>query len=229
MKKIEVTAPISIDNLKEYFIDNEIFFVIDYKNSSLKENKLLTYLSNLDVPCDLNIEENDLYDLMVHYLNSSLLLNLEILEKKTIEILSQYKFEIKNFSELNENFIENNSFILAKWISLIESLTIYNMHTIKSDECKEFVNLFPKIKEDDFKGINFVSLLKHKEFFDLIVPVDPRNLIFYEEYFNNNCFKGKSLFEYWSSEKNPLFLLAFGLTQELIKIDENGISEIVKS
>jgi hypothetical protein len=229
MKKIEVTAPISIDNLKEYFIDNEIFFVIDYKNSSLKENKLLTYLSNLDIPCDLNIEENDLYDLMVHYLNSPMLLNLETLEKKTIEILSQYKFEMENFSELNEKFIENNSFILAKWISLIESLTIYNMHTIKSDECKEFVNSFPKIKEDDFKGINFISLLKHKEFFDLIVPVDPRNLIFYEEYFNNNCFKGKSLFEYWSSEKNPLFLLTFGLTQGLIKIDENGISEIVKS
>jgi hypothetical protein len=229
MKKIETTAPISIENLKKYFIDNEIFYIIDYKNSTLKGSKLLTYLSNLDIPCDLKVEENDIYDLMVDYFNSPMLLNLKVLEEKAIEILIQYKYETENYSEKNETFIENNQYILAKWISLIESLTVYNMHTFKNKESQNLVKLFPIIENDDLKGINFVSLLKYKNFYDLINTIDEKNLFFFKHYFEENCFKGKPLFDYWSNNQNSLFLLTFGLSQGLIKFNEHGIPELIES
>jgi hypothetical protein len=53
--------------------------------------------------------------------------------------------------------------------------------------------------------------------------------LYYKEYFENNVFKGKNLFEFWSNEKNILFLLTFGMMENIIKVDENGISEIVES
>ena len=42
MNFIKTTAPISIDNLKKYFVDKDTFFLIDYKNSALNGSKLLT-------------------------------------------------------------------------------------------------------------------------------------------------------------------------------------------
>jgi hypothetical protein len=50
MKIIETTAPVKIEELKKYFADKDTFYLIDYANSDLKGTKLLTYLSNLDIP-----------------------------------------------------------------------------------------------------------------------------------------------------------------------------------
>ena len=46
MNTIETIIPISMDNLKKYFVDKETFYSIDYENSELKGKKMLTYLSN---------------------------------------------------------------------------------------------------------------------------------------------------------------------------------------
>ena len=230
MKIIEATAPISIEKLKEYFVDNTTFFIIDYENSTLRGNKLLTYLSNLEIPCDIKFSsDDDLYEMLKEYFNSQMLLNIDSLEKKALEVLLQYKYEQDVSDEKNERFIEENTYIIAKWISLIESLTIYNMFIIKKSEVQDFVKSFPRIENDDLRGINFVSLLKHELFYSLITKIDPRNLLYYSEYFENNVFKGKNLFSYWANEKNPLFLLTFGVMENIIKLDENGISEIIES
>jgi hypothetical protein len=230
MKIIETTTPISIENLKEYFADNDVCFLIDYENSTLRGNKLLTYLSNLEIPCDIKFSnDDDLYELMLEYFNSQMLLNIDSLEKKALEILLQCKYEPEIVNERNEKFIEENIQIISKWISLIESLTVYNMFIIKKEETQDFVKIFPVVENDDLRGINFVSLLKHEIFYDLITTIDPKNLLYYKEYFENNVFKGKNLFEFWSNEKNILFLLTFGMMENIIKVDENGISEIVES
>ena len=68
---IETKAPIAIDDLKKHFTDKDVSFLIDYKTSDLKGEKLLTYLSNLDLTCDL---KNADYDLLKDYFHSSSLL-----------------------------------------------------------------------------------------------------------------------------------------------------------
>ena len=50
---IETKAPIAIDELKKYFTDKDVSYLIDYEKSDLKGKKLLTYLSNLDIPADI--------------------------------------------------------------------------------------------------------------------------------------------------------------------------------
>jgi hypothetical protein len=87
MNIIETIAPISIENLKKHFTDKEVFYLIDYKNSELKGKKLLTYLSNLDLPAD--IKEPDL-ELVKEYLHSVTLVNIESLENIIIDILCMF-------------------------------------------------------------------------------------------------------------------------------------------
>jgi hypothetical protein len=71
---IETKAPIPIEELKKHFTDKEVSYLLDYKTCELKGEKLLTYLSNLDLPCDLkNID----YDLMKDYFHSTSIVNVK--------------------------------------------------------------------------------------------------------------------------------------------------------
>ena len=53
-----VKAPLEIGDLQLYFENKDIKFLIDYEGSTLKGEELLVYLSNLELPCDLKIDDD---------------------------------------------------------------------------------------------------------------------------------------------------------------------------
>jgi len=220
MNIIETAAPISIDNLKHYFVDKTTFYVINYKDSSLKGAKLLTYLSNLDVPCDISFKDcplSDYHDILKDYLHSSMIVNVSSLENGVINIIHQ----IKGLIPISDKqFIEENKEILNNWILKLDSLTVYNMYIIKDNPFQEFINGFQVDETKEMVGINFISLLKHKELYSFYRNIVKDNLKFYPHYFNEYIFKGKNLFSYWANENNPLFLLTYGIAEGLVKNNE---------
>jgi hypothetical protein len=207
MNIIETIAPISIENLKKHFTDKEVFYLIDYKNSELKGKKLLTYLSNLDLPAD--IKEPDL-ELVKEYLHSVTLVNIESLENIIIDILLEYKNILK--TENYKNFINENTDIISKWSDKLDSLSIFNMYIINSEEFKDYAKTFPTDDTNSLEGVNFVSLLKQERFYLFYNKLNS-NIKFYTRYFEDYMFRGKNLFEFWSTPKNPMFLLTWGITQ----------------
>jgi hypothetical protein len=207
MNIIETIAPISIENLKKHFTDKEVFYLIDYKNSELKGKKLLTYLSNLDLPAD--IKEPDL-ELVKEYLHSVTLVNIESLENIIIDILLEYKNILK--TENYKNFINENGDIISKWSDKLDSLSIFNMYIVNSDEFKDYAKTFPADDTNSLEGVNFVSLLKQERFYLFFNKLN-NNIRFYTRYFDDYMFRGKNLFEFWSTPKNPMFLLTWGITQ----------------
>ena len=74
---IESIVPIELKNLKKYFEDKTETYLLDYKNSTLKGAQFLTYLSNLDIPCDIKNMDDELVS---EYLNSQMLVNIPTLE-----------------------------------------------------------------------------------------------------------------------------------------------------
>src|SRR6056300_539457 len=103
---IETKAPIDIDDLKKHFTDKNVSYLIDYKKCELKGEKLLTYLSNLDLPCDL---KNADYDLLKDYFHTSSLIKCNALEDMTIDVLHQYKNVDKNiYNGPASKFISQN-------------------------------------------------------------------------------------------------------------------------
>ena len=208
---IKTIAPISIDDLKKYFADKDTKYIIDYSTSKLQGIKLLTYLSNLDIPCDIEIDNtsDEFFELLKDYLNCPFIVNVDMLEKATILLLFTYKGIIQDntFSK----FISENSKIVNDWITILDSCTIYNMSILDCEEFNEFVKSHPVAEEENTQGINFVSLLKHEVFYDFYEIIDQRKLKYYPKYFKEYMFKGKNLFNYWAIIDNPLFLLTHGI------------------
>ena len=186
---IETKAPIDIDDLKKHFTDKDVSFLIDYKASDLKGEKLLTYLSNLDLPCDL---KNADHDLLKDYFYTSSLVKCPALEEMTIEVLHQYKnVDVNNY----------------------DSLSLYNMYIVEDDKFKEYVETHPKDDTNDLEGVNFVSILHNTRFFEYYDKVEDKNLTFYTKYFKEYMFRGKNLFEYWANPNNPLFLITWDIAR----------------
>jgi hypothetical protein len=228
MNILNVSAPIAIEDLKKYFTDKTTFYNIDYAESKLRGSKLITYLSNLDLPVniELNVSDEEKYQLIKDYMNSPMLVNIESLEFAVMSVIE----EAKGLCEYgHKQFIQQNEELISKWISKLDSLTIYNMFIINSEEIKQFADSFPLDDTKDITGVNFISLLKHPEFYSLYRKIDQSKLKFYKNYFNEYMFKGKNMYSFWATPNNPLFLLTFGIgsgevtSEEYIKAKKQSI------
>jgi len=178
---IETKAPIAIDDLKKHFTDKDVSFLIDYKASDLKGEKLLTYLSNLDLPCDL---KNADYDLLKDYFYTSSLVKCPALEEMTIEVLHQYKnVDDNSYNAPASKFVSENLEIVEKWVKKLDSLSLYNMYIVEDDKLKEYAESHPKDDTNDLEGVNFVSILHNTRFFEYYGKVEDKNLKFYTKYF----------------------------------------------
>jgi len=229
MNIIKTAAPIAIEDLKKYFTDKTTFYVINYADSKLKGSKLITYLSNLDLPVDIDLTNStteDCYLLLKDYMNSPMLVNIHSLEYFVMSVLR----EAKGLSDVapHKHFIEEHKDLITIWINKLDSLTLFNMYIINSDETKKFAESFPKNDTDDITGVNFISLLKHEDFYTLYNKVDKSSLKFYTKYFNEYMFKGKNLYSFWANKNNPMFLLTFAIgnglnSQDYIKAKQETI------
>lgn len=215
MNIIETTAPIGIDELKKYFANKETAFIIDYANSELKGQKLLTYISNLDLPIDVvNFDHEFIKD----YFESSSIVSIPSLENEAILILFEYKGILDQLEY--GDFIKENEEILLYWKNRLDSLSLFNLHTIESDELGEYVKSFPSDQTADLKGVNFISLLKHETFYEWFKIINEDELVFYTRYFDDYMFKGSNLYSYWANENNPMFLLTWGIASGEVNEDE---------
>jgi len=219
MNIVITAAPISIENLKKFFTDKSTFYVINYKDSALKGAKLLTYLSNLDIPCDIDFTgtaDEEFSAMISEYLKAKVLVNIRSLETITMHLM----FQRKGLTKLIDvDLVENNLDILASWNNKIDSLIVYNMSTVKG----VFENTVAEYPVDDareLEGINFVSLLKNPDLYQTYDLIDNRTLKNYTSYFNDYMFKGRNMYSFWANENNPVFLLTYGIANGLCTRDQ---------
>lgn len=238
MQVIETIAPISLDHLKIYFTDKNTLFKINYAESELKEEKLFVYLSNLELPCDLVFSsDEEVMSAVKSYLHFSHILSVPILENLVISLILQFK-GISEDKIWPEEFLNENSDILTSWVKKLDSLTLYNIYVIESDDLKEYVKSFKEDATASTEGINFVSLLKNPNFYTCYNIIDKNNLTYYSTYFEEYMFKGSNLYSYWANENNPMFMLTWSIASgeldsktyfESIKNDEQELVSSVSS
>jgi hypothetical protein len=226
MNIVETIAPIAIEDLKKYFVDKSTLYIIDYSKSQIKEQKLLTYLSNLEIPCDIDLSKLDaseMYELLKAYMETTVIVNLLSLELLIIDVLKEAKG--LNKKEVHKEFISANKELIDSWISKLDSLTLYNMYAINNDEFQAFAKQFPEDVDRSLNGINFISLLKNPHFYDFYKKIETDKLKFYTNYFNDYMFKGKNLYHYWANQNNPLFLLTYGIAEGLVSSEDYIIAK----
>lgn len=212
---IETTAPIDIVHLKEFFKDKTISFLIQYDASTLKGEKLLTYLSNLDIPCDIKFEtEEGMMECLEAYLNTTNILNCRTLEMMTLNMLC------------GGDAPEHLKKILDHWKDRLNALPNFNVYSIQSKQFENFADSLEQDDTDTLVGVNWISLLKNSEFNDYFEN-NETNSKFFTKYFNDYMFKGKNLYHYWANERNITFLLTLDFMNFISKKEELKNAESV--
>lgn len=212
---VETIAPIPLETLKQYFEDKNIFFLIDYDKSILKGERLLTYLGNLEIPCDIFLQnEENFKELYPCYLKHSQIVSIPLFEHITIDLLLEKRGLLPDY---HAEYLELYDEDLSRWEDILESLLLFNFYTIDSKEMKDFVTTnHPNNDTDSLEGINFVSLLKYEFFYDFYNAERDKLPIYYSKYFNEYMFKGNNLFHYWANDKNIYYLnLCVALSNEV--------------
>lgn len=222
MKIIHTTAPLSIDQIKLAFSGEPVKYIIDYKNSpKLQGQKLLTYLSNIKLDCDIEFEsfEDSLFlELFKTYIYSPTLVSIPSLERAATQML----LECKNLvpTRVFVDFVKENTEIVSQWLCRLDSLVLYNTYIVNDETFKAEATSYPEDATESTEGINWVSLLKNEYFFLYYQAINPANLRYHSSYWNKNLFKGQSLYGFWATPNNPMFLITWGILEQKINSKE---------
>ena len=216
-KVISCTVPIEINKLQEYFNDKEYRFEINYNNSSLQKKEFLTYLSNLEIPSDLispiqlsyEIKSSLLYEYMVFpaiTLISTLNLAVSsiIFRAKGYDLKDAYPNPY--FSEKEADlFIEQNNEVIQKWITFLDSCTIYAQKSIPElNEMDFLTGGIETIEDRNYIGHNIVNLFSLDFFFHNYYSKELGTLYYFKYQFDDRMFKGLDLNYYFFTKHNFL-------------------------
>jgi len=219
----EVNVPMQLSEIKDYLENENIKYIVNYKKSELKDAIFLTYLSNLDIPADINMEGTSYLDketLLVKYMTTrmnyyseSVLLNiasilLEYRNINTSNIISNTWFKPEERTE----FIKKNEEMLKKWESFLESSILFAYKsTMEESEVEAFKSDYKIIEDKDIVGSNIVYLYSIPTFFELFLSVGIKNeLNYYQAQFEEYMFKGQNFYHYFSTEDNFVLGLLLG-------------------
>lgn len=202
-RSIITTAPIPMDLLRLKFTE-DVHYIIDYTQSKFKGKVLLTYLTNLNLDCEITFPDaaSEL-EVFKEYLSLPSMVSAPQFETLAIHMLLDILCVPNCMKYDPTDFIKENSDTLARWITNVAMLPVYTFHC--HPNLKDQVNKYEEI-EDDLHGINFVNLIKHPDFPLLINEIPESVWCWNKTFFNDPCFAGKVLFDYYMDKNNPLFM-----------------------
>ena len=206
MSKIrQVTVPLAIESIKEFFQDKEIKFIVDYDNSKIKNQIFLTYVSNLDIPVDLkisdNFDEDVMFTLLDHYMTVKTITDIPYLNTLVEQIILRAAGNDSIgylTAEQADRYIETRPETIAMWLAFLNSIPLYMCYSFKELNDEDKVEGNSQIIDDDKAvGLNVVNLL-HSSFMIQFFSTDISNNepFWFRQQFESYMFKGKSLYEF---------------------------------
>lgn len=206
--------PLDDNQLLEFIDNQDKVYEIDFSKNTLDNQTALTYLSNLEMKCNVdfsNLSLEQKFDLIKTYMMFDSMVSIENLEKITLQIFNQYKGLIIEDSILDilskdeiSSFIKDNSDLLQKYDEVLSSIFFFNLMSFYNDEEKELMKkgCTKIIQNPRYIGINFVNLLKYPEFYAQFLLDKPKYIYYFKEYFEDYMFKGYNLFKFLQTENN---------------------------
>jgi hypothetical protein len=227
-----VEVPLPIETIKEYFVDKTIEFKVKYAESKLKGKIFLTYLSNLDVPCDVVLDgtdEEELLSLIKDYMEIKTISKLDTIKMAVAQIMlrasgveDEKLFENPVLSnELIDRFIVENEELVEKWLLFIDSTMLYLIYIFKElNEELKVEETFGVLDDPNFIGLNVVNLFSIEGFLELYFsPEREINIIYFKQQFEQYMFKGQSLFPYYCNENNYFIGLTMAMLDGKVPVD----------
>lgn len=142
-KVIHCKAPLTMEQLRMGIEDPEIFYVINYAESvGYEGRKLLVYLSNLAINCDIQFSDAVTYEqraeLMLEYMNLKSILRVPVLAVAAATLLTAlkgiddfYLSVVKPMFDKDEiiQFLTDNQILVNQWRIFMDSMVVFTMMT----------------------------------------------------------------------------------------------------
>lgn len=228
-----VVAPFPVDAIKEFFENKKLFFVVNYKDSKIKGNMFLTYLSNLDLPFEVdftNASIEERFEIIKNYMETKTIHQSDTLRLTVADILVTFRGNkdglnlhnpILNESE-KQDFIAANLELIKKWDLFISSTMVYMIKAFPDlNEILKVDTIYKVMDDINYIGLNVVNLFGIPSFSEIFFAekLNPE-LYYFKPQFEEYMFKGQSLYHYFACEENTLFLTLSALIRRDIPVEE---------
>ena len=216
-----VAAPLEISQIKEFFENKELFFIVNYVDSKIKGNMFLTYLSNLDLPYEIDLDEassTEKMDLIKHFMTTRNLNSSMILKKAVAQIiLKKIKAPVELVlgeeriltDEECELFITSNAELVEKWNVFLASTMLYMLTSVAAlEEEHNFKAKHEVVEDSAYIGLNVVQMFSLPYFMDVFYGEKTHVIpLYFKNQFEEYMFKGNNLFNYYFCNENTIPLL----------------------
>jgi hypothetical protein len=220
----QTKVPFSIDEMREYFLDKNKFFIIDYKNSELHGNRFLSYVGNLEIPFELNYQgmtKEQKFELLNEFFKSRTIIKFDSLALTAAEVLlASRKIDDTNFVtnsiltlEEKLEFISENEETIHRWNTFLLSTNIFMLTTVAElNEQYHIKECYPQIIDPQYLGQNVVQMFAVPGFMERFfsVPAD-REIFYFKHQFEDYIYKGKNLYSYFRNPENTPFIIFEGM------------------
>ena len=243
----QVIAPLTVDQIKEFFLNKELLFVVDYVNSKIKGKVFLTYISNLDLPAEISLDgctKEQKLSLLRDYMEVRNVTGCRRLALAACAVLlhsrgvpiNDYPLEFSP-DELTE-FAATYPELLGRWLTFLDSMILFSMISVQivstdeagQDEGAEgsaFEEAFPGIFKDYdiiddplYVGTNIINLFSIPMFLEKYFSVPTQPAKYFKHQFDEYSFKGKRLFYYFATPQNTFFAFLLGIVTNKITMQQ---------
>jgi len=220
----KVKAPLTTEEMKEAFLNKgRIKYIIDYKNSSLKTDVLLMFLSNLEIEPEFDLEgvpTQEKLDFIATYMKSKAIINSVSLSHAVAQILLSTRgvewesvFPRILSDEEIAQFATQHKEMVERWSLFIDSTLLVLIRAFD-----------PQISLDEFEevqdapiGMNVTQLLQVPAFYDAFLAAGKgKELKWFTTQFETPYFKGKNLISFLNRTDNTMFIGMNGMANGVI-------------
>lgn len=213
---INTEIPIPGEVMKEYFKDNNIVFLVNYDNSSLKGEKFFDYITNLNLPIEIvsNSSYNEFRDVLFNYMTYPTMICSEVLRDYSGVILLSYlgvekdslPYSFKTPYEYFTRYIEENKDLLDLWVSFLDSTEVF-IYASNNEISKDFIKEgdYEVIDNEDIISPNVANLYLSESFIISYTNIDrDRVSKYYIHQAHRNMFANKPIISFIDKPYNPI-------------------------
>lgn len=226
------TVPFDAETLRQIVTGELSDFIIDYKNSTIKEKNFITYMSNLGIKKPVisftGVEADELKTLIVEYIKHPSLCHIPQLEATLLKCLFVVKgfqmnrvdMSVDDVSYLSQSILNNeqivevvqaNKELFVAVARILDGMVLYavsNLNSFKEAHEGQPVSI-NHVKEALPVGKTFINLLSNETFnchyYGALPPFEM--LEYFDHYYDRPIYSGKTLISFLSGEQCFVFPL----------------------
>lgn len=209
------TAPLQGGEIREYFDNKELFYILNYSKSTIKGAQFLVYTTNLDLPCDVTFDWPLSYEeyeqILLAYLNQNSvtrMFGLHVMAAQMLLVAKGFTLEQVPYAmpveiELITQFVEKHKEQVLKWLHFIDSTQVFALQSI--ERLRNHYNprdVFDVVEDRSYVGANVAGLFAVPEFIGTYFCASEFRLSYFQHQFEDYMFKGAHLSKYFNHQNN---------------------------